>query len=343
MTSGDENIYQEIIDTSISDEAEQEKVQLEIEEFIKEINTETKETSPEAFSKHPLRKFIRKNLNRFSQSLENGKLQHFRTSVGEDLFDLDTWKGIYYMLNYTLEYQSDLLKMRLTGNYETDEWGYDPEVLQFVKPLFDFLYKSFWRVETSGMENIPDEGKALLVCNHSGYLPWDGVMIAIAIYNEHPNQRLVRSLYDSSFPAIPYISTFLIKLGQVLINEENCVRLLEQDELVAVFPERYCRAGMLLRDKNLSSNFGYEGFVHMSMMTGAPIIPVSIVGADEADVIPLPTKWFIDFGEAIQVEVGHMKSVDNPEMVSMVSEQIQKIIKGMNNSRLSLRQSIFFG
>jgi len=343
MTSGDENLNQEIVDISISDEVEQDKIQLEIEEFIKQINTRTIETSPESLSKHPLRKYIRKNLNRFSESLENGMLQRFKTSVGEDLFDKDTWKGIFYMLNYSLEYQSDLLKRRITGNYETDEWGYDPEVLQFVKPLFDFLYKSFWRVETSGMENIPDEGRALLICNHSGYLPWDGVMIATTIYNEHPNQRLVRTLYDLSFPSIPFISIVLMKLGQVLINEENCIRLLEQDELVSVFPERYCRTGMPIRDKKLSFKFGYDGFVHMSMMTGAPIIPVSIVGADEADVIPLPTKWFIDFGKAIQVEDGCMESIENADIVSMVSEQLQKNIKTMNNSRLSLRQSIYFG
>ena len=88
------------------------------------------------------------------------------------------------------------------------------------------MYEKYWRVETIGMENVPEEGRGMLVCNHSGQLPWDGVMLGAAVYKEHPDQRLVRNLYATWFPTLPFVSDFLTKMGQVLANEENGVRLL---------------------------------------------------------------------------------------------------------------------
>jgi len=329
MTPDDEITNGNITDDGVSIEEKQIKVSSEIDDLIREIKKQSVEYPPSSYSRKRLAKLIRKNFDRFSINLEMGLSERLKTSVGGDLLDLDTWKGAWYMMNYTLEYQSDLLKRRLSGDYETDEWGYDPEVLQFVKPFFDFVYKSLWRVETTGIENIPNEGRALLVCNDSRYLSWNGVMIATAIYNEHPNQRLVRSLYPSWYPTIPFISNFLVKLGQVLVNEENCVRLLEQEELVVVFPERYRSGGKFIKDNYQKSNLGYKEFVQMAIRIQAPIIPVSIIGVEETEGIPMPSKCILEFGKAIGFEEFSIGQVDTSDIVNEISEKVQNVITDM--------------
>jgi 1-acyl-sn-glycerol-3-phosphate acyltransferase len=317
---------------------------------------------------------IEQNLSRFSPDIALSIVEKLRNSVASDLLDLDTWRGIWYMINYTLEYQSDILKRRLTGEYETDEWGLDMEIVQAITPFFTFLYKSYWRVQATGLENIPDEGRALLVCNHSGQLPWDGSMVGTAVYTEHPAQRLVRTLYASWFPTLPFFSALFTKLGQVLANDENGMRLLEQDQLVAVFPEGYKGIGKLYKDRYRLARFGRGGFVRMALRTGAPMIPVSIVGAEETYVslaradfvakaigwpyfplsltfpwfgllgfVPLPTKWYIDFGEPIPTDSYEPGAENNMMLVSQLTDQVRNVVQNMIYARLAQRKSVFFG
>ena len=346
----------------------------ELDHLVERLKEISPEYTPPPFSPQGLMEMIGQNLGRFSPQAALGMLERLRSSLGEDVFDIDTWKGIWYMLNYSLEYQADIIKRRMTGDYETDEWGYDPEVLQVVEPFFEFMYKSYWRVQTSGLENIPDEGRALLVCNHSGQLPWDGAMVGTAVYTEHPAQRLVRTLYASWFPTLPFLSALFVKLGQVLANEENGIRLLEQDQLVAVFPEGYKGVGKLYKDRYRLARFGRGGFVRMALKTGAPIIPVSVVGAEETYIslakapgiakligfpyfpisptfpwlgpigfIPLPTKWYIDIGEPVDVEGYGSGAANNPILVSQLADQVRNVVQKMIHARLAQRRSIFFG
>ena len=121
-------------------------------------------------------------------------------SVAGDLLDPDTWKGAWFILNSTVQFQTETVKRRLHGEYETDEWGFDPEVMDAVAPFFEFLYRKYWRVTTTGLEHVPGTGRALLVSNHSGQLPFDGSMLASAIKLEHPSNRLVRTMFASWFP-----------------------------------------------------------------------------------------------------------------------------------------------
>ena len=346
----------------------------ELDHLVERLKEISPEYTPPPFSPQGLMEMIGQNLGRFSPQAALGMLERLRSSLGEDVFDIDTWKGIWYMLNYSLEYQADIIKRRMTGDYETDEWGYDPEVLQVVEPFFEFMYKSYWRVQTSGLENIPDEGRALLVCNHSGQLPWDGAMVGTAVYTEHPAQRLVRTLYASWFPTLPFLSALFVKLGQVLANEENGIRLLEQDQLVAVFPEGYKGVGKLYKDRYRLARFGRGGFVRMALKTGAPIIPVSVVGAEETYIslakapgiakligfpyfpisptfpwlgpigfIPLPTKWYIDIGEPVDVDGYGPGAANNPMLVSQLADQVRNVVQKMIHARLAQRRSIFFG
>lgn len=346
----------------------------ELDNLIERVRALTPGYTPPPFSPRRLLALIERNLEKLSPELRLGILERLKKTIGEDMFDVDTWKGIWTMLNYSLEYQGDLLKRRWTGEYETDEWGLDWEFLETVRPFFEFLYKTYWRVQTNGMENVPEEGRALLVANHSGQLPWDGAMVGTAIYLEHPAKRLVRSLYAAWFPALPFLSSTVVKLGQVLATEENAIRLLEQDNLVAVFPEGYKGVGKLFKDRYRLARFGRGGFVRMALKAQAPIIPVAVVGAEETYVslaksslmakatgmpyfpisptfpwlgllgfIPLPTKWYIDFGEPIPMDGYEPGAENNLVLVSQLTDQVRNIIQQLLCARLTQRRSIFFG
>lgn len=345
-----------------------------LDHLVEQVRKMSRGYIPPPFSPKRLIALVQDNLDKFSPELRVGIVERLRSAVGEDLFDIDTWKGIWYMLNYSLEYNADLLKRRLTGEYETDEWGLDMEFLEAVRPFFEFMYKTYWRVTTTGMENIPESGRALLVANHSGQLPWDGVMIGTAVYLEHPAKRLVRSLYATWFPTLPFISATLTKLGQVLANEENGTRLLNNDELVAVYPEGYKGVGKLFKERYRLARFGRGGFIRMALNSQAPIIPVSVVGAEETYIslakspllarlvgfpyfpisptfpwlgllgfVPLPTKWYIDFGEPIPMDNYGPDAANNLVLVSQLTDQVRNIIQNMIYARLARRRSVFFG
>lgn len=361
-------------DAELDEEQLRGRLGVELDRLISRLQALRPDYVPPQFSPQRMLELIEENLNRFSPEMALQILGKLRNSINSDLMDVDTWRGVWYMINYSLQYQGDLLKRRLTGEYETDEWGLDMEVLQAVQPFFEFLYTTYWRVETTGLENIPDEGRALMVCNHSGQLPWDGAMVGTAVYKDHPSQRLVRTLYASWFPTLPFLSALFTKLGQVLANDENGMRLLEQDQLVAVYPEGYKGVGKLFRDRYKLARFGRGGFVRMALRTGAPMIPVSIVGAEETYIslvkvdaiaklihfpyfpisptfpwlgplgfIPLPTKWYIDFGEPIPTDAYGPGAENNLVLVSQLTDQVRNIVQNMIYARLAQRKSVFLG
>jgi 1-acyl-sn-glycerol-3-phosphate acyltransferase len=219
---------------------------------------------------------------------------------------------------------------RLEGRYPEDEWGFDEEFAELVEPLFGFLYDVWWRVQVEGAERVPAHGRALLAANHAGILPWDATMIAMALLREHPLPRHPRFLVlDWAFD-LPWISVFMRKVGGVVASPHNALRLLEQDELVAVFPEGVKGTGKPFAERYRVQRFGRGGFVEVALRAGAPIVPVAVVGSEEiypklADLpalarligapyfpvtptfpwlgplgaIPLPSKWRIEFCEPI--------------------------------------------
>lgn len=346
----------------------------ELEVLVTQLRKITPEYTPPIYSQQRFLQLIEDNIERLSPNVSIDLLERIRSRVTEDILDPDTWKGMWYMLNYYLEYQGETIKRRISGDYETDDWGYDPEFLESIQPFFEYLYYKYWRVETEGIDNIPDEGRTLLVSNHSGQIPWDGSMIGIAVKNHHPNNRLIRSLYAGWFPKMPFISSVLLKLGQTLANEENGIRLLEQEELVLVFPEGLKGITKLYKDRYKLARFGRGGFIRMALKTGSPIIPVSVVGAEETYItlrhtpflnrmtgypippisltwpwlgifglIPLPTKWFIDIGKPIPVDNYSPSDANNLILVSQLTNQVRNVIQKMIYERLSIRQSVFFG
>jgi 1-acyl-sn-glycerol-3-phosphate acyltransferase len=344
----------------------------EVDALIARVQALSPGYDPPPFSPRSLLTVVEQNLDRFSPADQLGILKRLRAAVSEDVLDVETWKGLWYMINYSLEYQADVFKRRFTGEYDTDEWGLDWEFMEAVRPFLSFLYNIYWRVKANGIENVPDGGRALLVSNHSGQLPWDSLMVSMAVMTQHPAQRLVRSMYGSWMASVPFLPAFLDKLGQTVSTVPNGIRLLEQDELVAVYPEGHKGLGKLFRNRYQLASFGRGGFVKAAIKTGAPIIPVSVVGAEEtylslarsqiladaaglpyfpisptfpwlglAGLIPLPTRWHIDFGEAIPMDSYEPDAANNPTLVNQLTEQVRAVVQEMVNKRLAERRSVF--
>jgi 1-acyl-sn-glycerol-3-phosphate acyltransferase len=301
-------------------------------------------------------------------------LGQLRATLHDEAFDPELWQGVWYLLNYTLQDSVGRSTRRPRGEFETDEWGLDREFVEAMLPFFSFLYKAYWRVEANGLEHVPVSGRALLVAHHSGLLPWDGVMIGTAILLHHPAQRLVRTLYGALLGRLPFVSTMLVRLGQALATVENGTRLLEEDKLVAVFPEGYKGIGKPFQDRYKLARFGRGGYIRMALHTGAPIIPVAVVGAEETSItlakvptlsevtgvpflpitltfpwlgplgfLPLPTKWSIDFGEPMPTDGYGPDAAKDLVLVSQLSDQVRHTIQEMIHNRLARRRSIFFG
>ena len=357
-----------------SPEELRQELSAELDSLIARVESSDSDYRPPPFSPQALLGLLNENLRRLSPVAAQALLERLRGYVNSDLFDLDTWKGIWYILNYTLQQQADLVKRRFAGEYETDDWGMDPEFIAIVQPFLTFMYRRYWRIQASGLENIPADGPALLTPNHSGQLPWDGAMVGTAVYLEHPEQRLVRSLYASWFPTLPFLSSMFVKAGQTLASVENGTRLLEENQLVAVYPEGIKGVGKLFRDRYRLARFGRGGFVRMALRAQAPIIPVSVVGAEETYIslhksetiakligfpffpitptwpllgllgfIPLPTKWYIDFGEPIPMDQYGPAAANNLVVVSQLTDQVRNVVQQMIYDRLGQRRSVFFG
>lgn len=354
-----------------NDVALRRQLMAEVDALIMRVKALSPEYEPPEFTPRRMVEAIDAQAKNRTPAFALGLMERLRKTINKDLLDMETWKGIWYMVNYTVEYQSDIVRRRFKGEYETDEWGLDWEYLEAVRPFLDFMYKVYWRVACTGIENIPDYDRALLVSNHSGQVPWDGVMVMTAILNEHPAQRLIRNLYEEWLARMPFISASLVKIGQALDSVENGTRLLQQDELVGVYPEGEQGSGKLFKDRYKLARFGSSSFVKMALKTQAPLIPVSVVGAEETyvslaksptlarltglpyfpisarfpwlgplGVIPWPTKWYIDFGEPISLDGYEPDAADDAAIVSQETDRIRNIVQEMVDHRLALRRSV---
>jgi 1-acyl-sn-glycerol-3-phosphate acyltransferase len=257
---------------------------------------------------------------------------------------------------------------------ETDAYGADARFAETLEPFFEFLYAVWWRVEATGTEHVPARGPGLVVANHSGVLPYDGLMVQLAIRHEHPARRLCRLLALDMFALLPALAPMLTKSGSVRASPENAERLLRSGELLGVFPEGVKGVGKRFRERYKLARFGRGGFVRVALRTGAPIIPCAIVGAEEIHpvmgnidwvgrpfglpylpltptfpwlgplgLVPLPTKWSIDFGEPIDLSQHGPDDADDPILVNRIVESVRETLQGMVDGRLARRRSIWFG
>ncbi|HET8537530.1 MAG TPA: 1-acyl-sn-glycerol-3-phosphate acyltransferase [Solirubrobacteraceae bacterium] len=167
---------------------------------------------------------------------------------------------------------------------QVSDWGRSERIEGLIdRTIVDFLYHLWFRCEIEGIENVPGDGGALIVSNHSGALPPDAMMIAKAIKEEHPHPRPVHLTVEHFFKGYPGFSALLPKIGGVAAHPANVQRLLyDEQQLVLVFPEGRKGTEKLYKDRYRLRRFGRGGFVEAAMRGRAPIIPVAVVGAEES-------------------------------------------------------------
>jgi 1-acyl-sn-glycerol-3-phosphate acyltransferase len=260
---------------------------------------------------------------------------------------------------------------------EVDDFGYDPAFHARLAPILRFLYDRWWRVETSGIEHVPLEGRALLVANHSGGLfPHDGLMIAHAVGEHHPGGgRRVRPLVDDFVYHFPFAGPWLARAGVVRASAGNAERLLARDQAIAVFPEGTKGLGKYYRDRYRLQRFARGGFVTLALRTRAPLVPVAVVGAEEihpvlakwqwlaralglpyfpltptfpwlglAGLLPLPTKWRIVFGAPLDLAAEYGADAHEDELlVNRLKEHVRERVQRMLVEALRARDSVFTG
>ncbi|MFI2203878.1 lysophospholipid acyltransferase family protein [Streptomyces sp. NPDC020192] len=266
------------------------------------------------------------------------------------------------------------LRHRLTGDYDVDDFGFDEELTdQVLMSLLRPVYEKYFRVEVKGIENIPAEGGALIVANHSGTLPLDGLMMQVAVHDHHPADRHLRLLAADLVFVLPVVNELARKLGHTLACAEDAERLLAQGELVGVMPEGFKGIGKPFGERYKLQRFGRGGFVSTALRQGAPIIPCSIVGAEEIypmignaktlarllgfpyfpltptfpwlgplGAIPLPTKWTIQFGEPILTDGYPPEAAEDPMLMFNLTDQVREQIQHTLYKLLVQRRSVFF-
>jgi len=254
-----------------------------------------------------------------------------------------------------------------------DDFGRDPRATARWEPLLELLYTRWFRCETTGLEHVPDRGAALLVANHAGTLPFDSAMIVHAIRRDHPSRRDVRPLVEDAVFHLPYLGPLINRIGGVRADPENAERLLGRGELVAVFPEGVKGMGKLWRDRYRLQRFGRGGFVKLALRSGAPIIPVAVVGAEEAlpmvakvtwfarsiglpyvpvtptfpwlgplGLVPLPSKWRLRFGPPIDIARQYSpETADDRLLVNRLADSIRATIQQMVDEQLAARPGAF--
>ncbi|MDH6198762.1 1-acyl-sn-glycerol-3-phosphate acyltransferase [Mycobacterium frederiksbergense] len=270
---------------------------------------------------------------------------------------------------------SEFLRTRMAGDYDVDEFGFDPHINNAIfLPLLRTLFRSWFRVEVSGIDNLPKTGAALVVANHAGVLPFDGLMAQVAVHDHHPRQRDLRLLAADLVFDLPMLGQAARKAGHTMACTTDAHRLLANGELTAVFPEGFKGLGKNFKDRYKLQRFGRGGFVSAALRAQAPIVPCSIVGSEEiypmlADVkllarlfslpyfpvtplfplagplglVPLPSKWHIQFGEPIDTTHYDDSAADDPMVTFELTDQVRETIQHTLYQLLAGRRNMFFG
>jgi 1-acyl-sn-glycerol-3-phosphate acyltransferase len=263
------------------------------------------------------------------------------------------------------------IRRRMSGDYEVDEFGFDPQITEVLVAAIEPLAEKWFRLEVRGVENIPTEGGALLVANHSGTVPIDGLITGYAV--KKYSGRNLRPLGADLVFSLPFVGQIARKVGATLACTEDAERLLTTGELAGVWPEGFKGIGKPFAERYKLQRFGRGGFVSSAMRAQVPIVPVSIVGAEEIyplvgnvpslarllglpylpitpffpllgplGMVPLPSKWIIEFGEPIRTDAYEPESADDPMLLFNVTDQVRETIQQTLYSLLVDRGNAFF-
>ena len=246
-----------------------------------------------------------------------------------------------------------------------DEFGLSRESFRSAAKIARWLYRNYFRASAFGIENIPPSGRVIFVSNHSGQLPFDGLVIASAAFLEPPQPRLVRSMVEYFVPTVPFASYLLSRWGQITGTPENCRRLLSSDEAVLVFPEGARGISKPFSKRYQLADFG-TGFMRLALEMQAPIVPVAVIGAEEQapavnvrplarllsmpsfpivpyppffPLVPLPVKYRLYFGEPMTFTGD---SDDDDEVLEDKVKVVRNRVQSMIHLGLREREHVFW-
>jgi 1-acyl-sn-glycerol-3-phosphate acyltransferase len=267
---------------------------------------------------------------------------------------------------------TDFMRKRIAGDYPIDDFGFDPELRAVLEKVAEPLYRHYFRVRTLGVNRIPDEGPALIVGNHSGTVALDSLMVNHAVATEHPRERIVRNLAADLVYRLPFVGPLARKTGNAVACDEDALELLGRGELLGVYPEGFKGVGKGWSERYRLQRFGRGGFVEIALKARAPIIPVAVVGAEEAypmianarllaralgfpyfpvtptfpllgplGLLPFPSRWIIEFGDPISMDDYPRDAIEDPMLVFEIADSIRDHIQQMLLRNLRLRGGAF--
>ena len=271
----------------------------------------------------------------------------------------------------TLADLAGFARQRLAGDYQVDEFGFDPALNAAVfMPAALSLYRSWFRVRMRGLENLPGDGAALVVVNHSGVLPMDAIMLQAGVFAEHPAHRNLRLLGADLVYELPVLAGLARRSGHIRATPDCAERLLAAGELVGVFPEGFKGTGKPFRDRYKLQRFGRGGFARTAIAAGVPMVPCAIVGAEEIypmignasrtarllrlpyfpitplfpwlgplGAVPLPSNWIIEFCPPVPAQ-GY-PAADDDEAVGTLADQVRDTIQGKVDELVAERGPAF--
>lgn len=250
------------------------------------------------------------------------------------------------------------------NEYGFDPFGLDPASIKYPLLFTRWLYRHYFRCETHGLEHVP-AGRCLFVANHSGQLPFDGLVIAAALFLDAPHPRIVRSMVERFVPSLPFVSYLLSRWGQITGTPENCRRLLDNEESILVFPEGARGVSKPFSHRYQLTDFGH-GFMRLALETHSPVVPVAVIGAEEqapavnikplarllgtpafpvvpyppfVPIIPLPVKYRLYFGEPLSFEGD---PDDEEEIIDDKVRAVKNRIQSMLHLGLRARKGVFW-
>ncbi len=251
------------------------------------------------------------------------------------------------------------------------DWGRSERIEGLVdRTVYDFLYRYWFRVEHEGIDNVPDAGGALLVANHSGAVPSDGAMIGKAVREEHPRRRSLYIATERRFGGLPGVGMLVTKLGGVAAHPANLHRLLfDEGELALLFPEGQAGAHKSLKERYRLRQFHNAGFVEAAIRARVPIIPIALIGAEEATPVfgrlsamrgplrrlgrlpltslsagaPLPAKVRIRFLEPVATDELEPESWRDGGLTRTLAEDVRALIQENVFEMVGQRRSVWLG
>jgi 1-acyl-sn-glycerol-3-phosphate acyltransferase len=253
---------------------------------------------------------------------------------------------------------------------QVTDWGRSERVEMAIdRTLYDFLYHQWFRVEAEGVENVPAEGGALLVANHAGALPPDGIMIAKAVREEHPRRRAVHLAVERSFKSVPGVGALVTKVGGVPLHPANLHRLLfDEGQLVLVFPEGRSGPEKPLKERYRMRPFHRGDLIAAAIRARVPIVPIALVGAEEAQPVisrlaalrrltrltrlpllpltpplPLPAKFRVRFLEPVQTAELQAEAATDSARVQALAQDVRALIQENLLEMVAARRSVWLG